>query len=92
MECAGLVGEAVGTESFAPDALEIMELLIGAIVSRKSFPFYLLYIIIHSVNLGSTRYAAISSSDYANSTRSYFFDFITSVRERFRTNHYMNIK
>ncbi len=33
MECAGLVGEAVGVEVFARDAMEIMQLFIHAIVS-----------------------------------------------------------
>ena len=33
MESVGLVGEAVGAEGFAGDALEIMTTLIGAIVS-----------------------------------------------------------
>ena len=30
MECAGLIGEAVGEEVFAADAMEVMQLLIGA--------------------------------------------------------------
>ena len=33
MESVGLLGEAVGAEGFAGDALEIMTTLIGAIVS-----------------------------------------------------------
>lgn len=33
MECAGLVGDAVGVEIFARDAVEIMQLFIQAIVS-----------------------------------------------------------
>ena len=35
MESVGLLGEAVGAEGFAGDALEIMTTLIGAIVSFK---------------------------------------------------------
>jgi importin-5 len=33
MECVGIIGEAVGDEIFASDALEVMELLLHAIVS-----------------------------------------------------------
>jgi hypothetical protein len=36
MECAGLVGESVGAETFSSDALEIMQILIGAIVSKEN--------------------------------------------------------
>jgi hypothetical protein len=32
MECAGLIGEAVGVEIFKKDALEIMQLFIHAMV------------------------------------------------------------
>lgn len=32
MECVGLVGEAVGIEVFAQDALEIMQLFVHAMV------------------------------------------------------------
>ena len=32
MECVGIIGEAVGDEVFASDALEVMELLIHSIV------------------------------------------------------------
>jgi hypothetical protein len=35
MECAGLVGDAVGVEIFARDAMEIMQLFIHAIVSKS---------------------------------------------------------
>jgi importin-5 len=38
MECVGIIGEAVGDEIFAPDALEVMELLLQAIVSPLSRP------------------------------------------------------
>lgn len=33
MECAGLVGEAVGVQVFAADALQIMQLFMNALVS-----------------------------------------------------------
>jgi len=33
MECAGLIGEAVGETVFAPDALEVMQTMIGAMQS-----------------------------------------------------------
>ena len=33
MECVGLVGEAVGVEVFAVDAMEIMQLFMNALVS-----------------------------------------------------------
>ena len=34
MECAGLVGEAVGVDVFAADAMEIMQLFMVALVSE----------------------------------------------------------
>lgn len=36
MECAGIIGEAVGKTLFAPDAVEIMHALLAALVSRLS--------------------------------------------------------
>lgn len=33
MECVGIIGEFVGDEVFASDALEVMEILLRAIVS-----------------------------------------------------------
>jgi hypothetical protein len=38
MECVGLIGEAVGDETFAPDALEVMEILLQAMVSAFPTP------------------------------------------------------
>lgn len=35
MECIGIIGEAVDEEIFAPDALEVMHLLLQAIVSDQ---------------------------------------------------------
>jgi hypothetical protein len=32
MECAGLIGEAVGSETFARDALDIMRIFVHAMV------------------------------------------------------------
>ena len=32
MECVGLIGDAVRTEVFAPDALHVMHILLGAMV------------------------------------------------------------
>ncbi len=34
MECAGLIGEAVGVQVFAVDAMEIMQLFMKALVSN----------------------------------------------------------
>lgn len=34
MECTGLIGEAVGVEVFAADALEIMQLFMNALVGH----------------------------------------------------------
>lgn len=39
MGCASLVGDAVGVEIFATDAMEIMQMLIQAIVSIYCFDF-----------------------------------------------------
>lgn len=36
MQCAGLIGEAVGDRQFHDDAMEIMQLLIGAMVITYS--------------------------------------------------------
>jgi len=36
MQCVGLIGEAVGDEIFAPDAIEIMQLLISAIGTKEN--------------------------------------------------------
>ena len=36
MQCVGLIGDAVGVEMFYPDAVEIMEILIGAMVPAIS--------------------------------------------------------
>jgi hypothetical protein len=41
MECVGIIGEAVGDEVFAADALEVMELLIHSIVLTLSSSFRL---------------------------------------------------
>lgn len=41
MECVGIVGEAVGDDIFASDALEVMQLLLHAIVSREQNIFNL---------------------------------------------------
>jgi hypothetical protein len=38
MECAGLIGEAVGVQVFAADAMEIMQLFMTALVSASSYP------------------------------------------------------
>jgi hypothetical protein len=37
MECAGLIGEAVGVQVFAADAMEIMQLFMTALVSASSY-------------------------------------------------------
>ena len=39
MECTGLIGEAVGVQVFAADALEIMQLFMNALVRIKCIPF-----------------------------------------------------
>ena len=36
MQCVGLIGEAVGDETFAGDAVEIMQLLLGAMNSQEA--------------------------------------------------------
>ena len=38
IECAGIVGESVGKNVFASDALEIMNILLNAMVRRMSCP------------------------------------------------------
>ena len=43
MECAGLIGEAVGVQVFAADALEIMQLFMNALVRINFIPFASLY-------------------------------------------------
>ena len=39
MECAGLIGEAVGVQVFAADAMEIMQLFMSALVRHFCFFF-----------------------------------------------------
>lgn len=51
MQCVGLIGDAVGEQMFLPDAVEIMEILISAMVCISQTAVLCMFLTISSVDL-----------------------------------------